>query len=145
MTSQERNLWRTGALLIALAIILGAFGAHAVKARVDEVALGWWKTGASYHRTHALGLLLLAALYPRVERAAQRKLRLAAHLIVSGIILFSGSLYVMTLTQIKILGAITPIGGTLWIIAWILVFFALKSSGVTHNRPREDEEVRAFS
>ena len=145
MTPRERTLWRTGASLIALAIVLGAFGAHAVKPRVDAVALVWWETAASYHRTHALGLLLIAALYPRVEHTAQRRLSLAARLIVSGIALFSGSLYAMTLTQVKILGAITPIGGTLWIIAWLLVFFALKSSDMTYEPPREDDEVRALS
>jgi uncharacterized membrane protein YgdD (TMEM256/DUF423 family) len=73
MTSRERTLWRAGALLAAAAIILGAFGAHAVKARVDAVALGWWETAASYHRTHSLGILALAALYPRIGDTAQRK------------------------------------------------------------------------
>jgi uncharacterized membrane protein YgdD (TMEM256/DUF423 family) len=127
MTSRERTLWRAGALLAAAAIILGAFGAHAVKARVDAVALGWWETAASYHRTHSLGILALAALYPRIGDTAQRKIYLAFKLLVVGLVLFSGSLYLMTLTQVRILGAITPIGGTLWIIAWLLVAIALKA------------------
>ena len=126
MTSREQMLWRTGVILTAMAIILGAFGAHAVKSRVDAVALGWWETAASYHRTHALGILILAALYPRVGTQAQNKVYLAFKLLVVGLVLFSGSLYLMTLTQARFLGAITPIGGTLWIAAWLLIAAALK-------------------
>ena len=112
---------------MALAVILGAFGAHAVKSRVDPIALGWWETAASYHRTHALGVLLLAALYPRISSVGQKKLLLAFKLLLTGFIFFSGSLYLMTLTQARFLGVITPIGGTLWIVAWVLILIALKS------------------
>jgi len=127
MTSQERMMWRAGVTLMALAVILGAFGAHAVKSRVDPIALGWWETAASYHRTHALGVLLLAALYPRISSVGQKKLLLAFKLLLTGFIFFSGSLYLMTLTQARFLGVITPIGGTLWIVAWVLILIALKS------------------
>ena len=127
MTSQERTLWRAGVILMATAIILGAFGAHAVKSRVDPTALGWWETAASYHRTHALGVLLLAALYPRISSVGQQRLYLAFKLFLAGFVFFSGSLYLMTLTQARFLGAITPIGGTLWIVAWVLMLTALKS------------------
>ena len=133
MSSNERNIWISGAVLMALAVILGAFGAHALKSRVDASALTWWETGATYHRAHALGLLLLASLYPRLRVSVQRRITLAARLMTLGVLLFSGSLYMMTITQIRALGAITPIGGTLWIIAWSLCVSALISHKVSSD------------
>ena len=133
MSSNERNIWISGAALMALAVILGAFGAHALKSSVDASALTWWETGATYHRAHALGLLLLASLYPRLRGSVQRRITLAARLMTLGVLLFSGSLYMMTITQIRALGAITPIGGTLWIISWSLCVSALVSQKTTSD------------
>ena len=119
MNHLEKRLWINGALLLGLAIILGAFGAHAIKQRVDAQSLAWWETASSYHRVHALGLFALAALSPRLSEQGQQQLRKIALFLVLGIVFFSGSLYIMTLTQLRILGAITPVGGSLWIIAWL--------------------------
>ncbi len=104
--------WRMAGALGALAVILGAFGAHGLEARVaDPERLAWWHTGARYHLVHAVALLGVAA-HPR-------RPRVAGWLFVVGIALFSGSLYVMTLTGIRALGAITPVGGLCLIGGWL--------------------------
>lgn len=101
-------------LNMAIAVACGAFGAHGLKARLSDEQLAWWHTGTQYFFYHALGLLLVAILI---------RLKLApigvAWLLQVGIILFTGSLYAMALGSPRWLGAVTPIGGTLWIIAWI--------------------------
>jgi uncharacterized membrane protein YgdD (TMEM256/DUF423 family) len=125
ISNAERRLWIWGAMIIGTAVVLGAFGAHAVKQHVDEISLGWWHTAADYQRVHGLGILALAALWPRVQAVTQTKLILIARCFVVGVLLFSGSLYTMTLTQMRFLGAITPVGGSLWILGWGLLIFAL--------------------
>ena len=124
-TEAERRLWLTGSLLVASSIALGAFGAHAVKSRVDEQALGWWETAAAYHRAHGLATLAIAALWPRVSERCQRQLRRVSWGFVLGTFLFSGSLYMMTLTSMRALGAVTPIGGTMWLTAWGLLALSI--------------------
>lgn len=118
MDQYEKRLWIWGAILVGSAVVLGAFGAHAIKQHVDESSLGWWQTGVAYQKTHGLGLLALAALWSRVSTTAHKQLISIARCFRWGCLLFSGSLYVMTLTQIRALGAITPLGGSLWIVAW---------------------------
>ena len=125
MNQTERKLWIWGALYIATAIALGAFGAHAVKSRVEASALAWWETAADYQRLHGLGLLGLAALSPRVPEITQNTLIKIAYLFLWGGLFFCGSLYVMTLSNLRILGAITPIGGSLWIMGWIWLAWTL--------------------
>lgn len=115
---------RAGAIAMALAIGFGAFGAHAVKARVGASAMGWWETAAQYHAYHALGLFAVAwiatwSTRPRLITAAG-----VAHVV--GMLLFCGSLYAMTLTGMRGLGAITPIGGTAWIVGWICLALATR-------------------
>ncbi len=105
------RLWFLGAMLAGLAVILGAFGAHGLEGRVaDPALLETWSTAAHYHLAHALGLMLIAA-HPR-------RPRLAARLLVAGIVLFSGSLYLLVLTNTPVLGAITPLGGLCFIGGW---------------------------
>ena len=125
MNQTERKLWIWGALYIATAIALGAFGAHAVKSRVEASALAWWETAADYQRLHGLGLLGLAALSSRVPEITQNKLIKIAYLFLWGGLFFCGSLYVMTLSNLRILGAITPIGGSLWIMGWVWLAWIL--------------------
>ena len=104
--------WRIGGALGALGVILGAFGAHGLESRVaDPAQLEWWETGARYHLVHAVALLAVAAHPARPK--------LAGWLFVVGIAVFSGTLYVMGLTGIRALGAITPIGGLCFIGGWI--------------------------
>ncbi|SEM72909.1 DUF423 domain-containing protein [Lihuaxuella thermophila] len=114
-----------GSINMALAIALGAFGAHGLAGKVTEKMLSIWNTGAHYHIIHALGLLFIGLLMAKTGGTSL--LNTAGWLLFAGIILFSGSLYAMVLTNVKALGAITPIGGVSFIIGWILVaVFAAK-------------------
>jgi uncharacterized membrane protein YgdD (TMEM256/DUF423 family) len=103
-----------GALLGAAGVACGAFGAHALKAALDPVRLGWWQTAVQYQLWHALALVALAAL--PVPRPGRPALAFAA-----GTIIFSGTLYVMALSGIRWLGAVTPIGGLFLIAGWLLL------------------------
>jgi len=108
-------------------VILGAFGAHGLEARLSERALATWHTGVQYHFTHALALLLLAALWQSVSPGWGLTAAIAFAL---GILLFSGSLYALALGAPRALGAVAPFGGTLFILGWIaLAVAALRSSG----------------
>ena len=111
-----------GAVAMAVAVVLGAFGAHALKARLAVDAMATWQTAVQYQAWHALGLMGVGLW---MERWPERRvLRVAAWLLVVGILLFSGSLYAVALTGLRALGAITPIGGIAWIVAWVLVAVA---------------------
>lgn len=115
--------WATlGALMMALAVAAGAFGAHGLRARLDPDALGWWHTAAQYHVYHALGLFAVA--WAAHVGARPRPVLVAGIALLVGIVLFSGSLYVMALTGKRWLGAITPLGGTAWIAGWIALAVA---------------------
>ena len=103
--------WRAAGGLGALGVALGAFGAHGLRDVVTEPRLlEVWETGARYHLVHALALAAVAA-HPRPHRAT-------GWLFVVGILLFSGSLYLMTLTGARWLGAVTPLGGVSFIAGW---------------------------
>jgi uncharacterized membrane protein YgdD (TMEM256/DUF423 family) len=109
--------WKIAGVLGALGVALGAFGAHGLKDRVtDPHLLEVWRTGAHYHLIHAVALLAVAS-HPSRPAAA-------GWLFVVGIALFSGSLYAMTLTGVRWLGAITPLGGVAFIVGWLVLAFA---------------------
>ncbi|WP_347548350.1 DUF423 domain-containing protein [Pseudalkalibacillus hwajinpoensis] len=110
-----------GALNAALAVGLGAFGAHGLEGRLSAKMLETFKTGVQYHMYHALGLIGVALI---ADRLSTGLVQWAGWLMFAGIILFSGSLYVLSLSGIKILGAITPLGGVAFITAWILLIVA---------------------
>lgn len=111
-----RSIIAAGALVLALGVGLGAFGAHALRNLVDESALAVWQTAVLYQMLHGLGLLLVAALGPSLNRSWQSR---SARLMLAGVLIFSGSLYVLVLSDIKWLGAVTPIGGVAMIAAWL--------------------------
>ncbi|GFN30840.1 DUF423 domain-containing protein [Paenibacillus xylaniclasticus] len=115
-----------GALHALLAVALGAFGAHGLKDMLDEDMLSVFETGVRYHMYHALGLLAVAALAGRIESV--QLLRRGALLLHIGIFIFSGSLYVLSLSGIEVLGAITPIGGVSFIAGWAMIASALWKS-----------------
>lgn len=106
------------ALNLALAVILGAFGAHGLKARASIEQLNWWHTATDYFFYHALGLLLLAVLNKVLP---QLPIKSSFLLIQIGIFFFCGSLYIMALGLPRILGAITPIGGAFMIAGWLVL------------------------
>jgi uncharacterized membrane protein YgdD (TMEM256/DUF423 family) len=104
-------------LLIALATVLGAFGAHALKAHLSQDKLQVYETAVRYHFLHALGLLAIGVLLRSMDGEL---LRWSAALILAGILLFSGSLYLLTFGAPRFLGIVTPIGGLALIAGWIL-------------------------
>ena len=111
-----------GCVNMAFCVLLGAFGAHALKTKIPEEYLIIFKTGIQYHFYHALGLFIVAFVayfYP------SGSVKLAGGLMVLGIILFSGSLYGLALSQIRWLGVLTPLGGLCFIAAWILLTVVL--------------------
>lgn len=119
---KNQTILLAGAVFMALAVMLGAFGAHALKQSLSPEMLAVYKTGVEYQFYHALGLLLIGLIGFQVK---SRFLRLAGVLICVGIVLFSGSLYVLTLSGIKALGAITPIGGLSFVVGWIFLAIAI--------------------
>lgn len=110
-----------GAIFAGLAVAAGAFGAHALEARLDERMLQIWETAARYQMYHGLGLLAVAWLAGQTQHTAAT---VAGWAFVAGIALFSGSLYVLALSGIKWLGAITPLGGLAFLAGWIACFVA---------------------
>ncbi|KAF6657572.1 DUF423 domain-containing protein [Paenibacillus polymyxa] len=118
----QRRWIMVGSIMMMLAVAIGAFGAHIVKARIDADALAVYETAVKYHMIHAVGLLIIALAAG--QWGPSTRLRWAARLLFTGIILFSGSLYVLSLTGIRVLGAITPLGGVCFIAGWILLAWA---------------------
>jgi uncharacterized membrane protein YgdD (TMEM256/DUF423 family) len=110
-----------GAWLGALGVALGAFGAHGLKARVSAEMLAIWETGARYHVLHALAMLAAGWACERWPGAYPIA---AGWLFLSGIALFSGSLYALALTGVRALGAITPVGGLCFIAGWACLAMA---------------------
>ncbi|QLE56131.1 DUF423 domain-containing protein [Nostoc sp. TCL26-01] len=105
------------AVLGGLSVACGAFASHALREKVSERSLEIFEVGARYQMYHALALLLVAILISRIE-SPPTTLIASGWLFIIGIIIFSGSLYALSLTGIKILGAITPLGGVAFLLAW---------------------------
>jgi uncharacterized membrane protein YgdD (TMEM256/DUF423 family) len=118
------NWSAVGAFVLALAVIVGAFGAHALEGRLDAYAKGVYQTGVSYHFYHALGLLIVSFL-PRIGALPASRAAWVCGLLLVGIVLFSGSLYVLAITGVRMLGAVTPFGGLSFIAAWLLLAYWL--------------------
>lgn len=107
-----------GAIFMTLAVLLGAFGAHALKKTLSADMLAIYQTAVQYQFYHALGLLAVGIIglhYP------SKWVRLSGIFLTAGIVIFSGSLYVLALSEIKTIGAITPIGGVSFVAGWILL------------------------
>lgn len=118
----ERLFFTLASLFGGLAVALGAFGAHALKSRLDEQMLANFETGVRYHFYHALALVAVAVAIRFWQNSNLPNY--AGWLFVVGILIFSGSLYVMALTGARWLGAITPIGGVAFIAGWICLALA---------------------
>ena len=116
--SDERTFFRIGALSAGIAVAAGAFGAHALRDRLAPELLQVFETAARYQMYHALVLLAVAWAASRSGAAGTRR---AGWLFVAGTLLFSGSLYLMALTGVRWLGAITPLGGAAWIGGWAVL------------------------
>ena len=112
------------AVFLALAVGLGAFGAHGLKARLDVEHLDIYKTAVLYHFLHALGLLIVSVL-PKAGALSTESANSVCWLLTAGILIFSGSLYVLAISGVGILGAITPFGGVAFILGWLLLAWKL--------------------
>ncbi len=119
----SRLLITCGALSAALSVILGAFGAHALKTRLPPDILATFETGVQYQFYHSLGLILVGVIVQFARAPAM--VTAAGWLMLAGIVLFSGSLYILCLTGMRGFGMITPIGGTAFIVAWLLLAFGI--------------------
>jgi len=117
----DRTFLLAGAIAGLVAVGFGAFGAHGLRGRLSPDMLAVFETGVRYHMYHALALLLVAALAGRIEGKA---LAAAGWLFVVGIVIFSGSLYLLAVTGVTILGAITPIGGVAFLAGWACLALA---------------------
>ena len=112
-----------GAINALLVVLLGAFGAHALKARLSQEMMAVYQTGIQYHFYHAVGLLIVGLVATQIPVTGW--LKWSGWLMLAGIIIFSGSLYILSLSGVRGFGAITPIGGTAFIIAWALLAVAV--------------------
>jgi uncharacterized membrane protein YgdD (TMEM256/DUF423 family) len=113
-----------GAINGFLAVALGAFGAHLLEGRVADKYLSTWGTAVQYQMFHALALVAIGILMSSKILGHVSQLNVAGYLILAGIVIFSGSLYVLSLTGISILGAVTPIGGVAFLAGWIMLIVA---------------------
>jgi uncharacterized membrane protein YgdD (TMEM256/DUF423 family) len=109
-------------VLLVLAVAIGAFGAHGLKSHLSDEMMQVYKTGVEYHFYHALGLLLVGLLAISIPSAF---LNWSAICLTLGVVLFSGSLYLLAITGIKWLGAVTPLGGLSFIAGWVLLFLGI--------------------
>jgi uncharacterized membrane protein YgdD (TMEM256/DUF423 family) len=114
----------TAAFLMALGVALGAFGAHALKERLDAYSMDAYQKAVFYHFVHALGMLIVSALF-RAGALSESSSNVVSTLLLIGIVLFSGSLYLLAFTGMRALGAITPFGGVAFIAAWLLLAYRL--------------------
>lgn len=117
-----------GTCCMLLGVILGAFGAHALRGELAERAFNAFQTGVHYQIYHGLGLMALGlsgAVMPDNRLLERRLLRWGAVAMLGGVILFSGSLYLLALTGLKIFGAVTPLGGLLLMTGWLLFGIAI--------------------
>ena len=117
--SESRMNWAAiGAVLLAVAVMLGAFGAHGLRGRLDAYSLDIYQRAVLYHFVHALGVLI-APLFAGAGLLSNAASGRVAALFTIGILLFSGSLYALAISGVRILGAVTPFGGIAFIIGWI--------------------------
>jgi uncharacterized membrane protein YgdD (TMEM256/DUF423 family) len=110
--------------LLALAVGLGAFGAHGLKDRLDTHSMGIWEKAVFYHFVHATGMLVIA-LMTRSGALREFEARPVCWLLLSGVVFFSGSLYALALSGFAVLGAVTPLGGLSFMAAWLLLAYRL--------------------
>ncbi len=128
----HKGFLKTAVLIGALSVALGAFAAHALKQRVSDYAVSIFETGVRYQFYHAFALLTSAILYKEFQN---KFIRWSGKLFITGIIFFSGSLYILTFIKAAVkpgydwVGAITPFGGLCFIAGWLCLFFGVSKKG----------------
>ena len=118
----DRFFFVSGAIAAFIAVALGAFGAHSLKTKLSPDMLNIFEVGVRYHMYHAIGLLAVAWAMARWPEA---NLNAAGWAFIIGIVIFSGSLYVLSIYDIRWLGAVTPIGGLAFLIGWAILVWSL--------------------
>ena len=130
MSPQGIIIW--GASLTGLGVVLGAFGAHGLRPKLDSQALEWFQTGLNYHFIHSVSLLALSLILIWLRTTtlppSSGYLPHAAVAFIVGIILFSGSLYLMALGAPRALGMVAPLGGLSFILGWVLIVVSVVRS-----------------
>lgn len=121
-----RRYIRIGSLSMAVAVALGAFGAHILETHLTPERLATWETAVQYHMIHAVALIIIALFADKLQEL--KKVLWSLRLLWAGTLIFSGSLYILCLSGIGVLGAITPIGGVAFILGWIMLFLAARSA-----------------
>ncbi|MEI8053731.1 MAG: DUF423 domain-containing protein [Bacteroidota bacterium] len=126
----HKGFLKVAFLFAATAVMLGAFGAHGLKKIISETSLQTFETGVRYQFYHAFGLMIAAILFKDLQ---QKWTGIACWLFIDGIILFSGSLYLLAITEGKypFIGAFTPIGGVCFIVGWILLFASASNKKIS--------------
>jgi uncharacterized membrane protein YgdD (TMEM256/DUF423 family) len=117
----DKTFLLLGAVAAFLGVTLGAFGAHALRGRLSPEMLAVFQTGVQYHMYHALALILVSAIMGRMSGWL---IQTAGWCFAAGLVLFSGSLYLLAVTGVTVLGAITPIGGLAFLVGWACLAFA---------------------
>jgi uncharacterized membrane protein YgdD (TMEM256/DUF423 family) len=123
LNNKIKIFFAIASFMMALAIAFGAFGAHALKNILDEYFLKIYNTGVQYHFYNTLGLFVATFIY--ALKPTSKKILISLWLIIIGMIIFSFSLYFLAILNMPILGAVTPIGGTLLIIAWLILAYGI--------------------
>ena len=131
ITKQTQIFLKLSAILMAMAISIGAFGAHSLKPYLDEYGLSIYAKGSAYEFYMTIGLFIISSISVIVPNS--KKVKISFYLVLSGMIIFSFSLYTLAITKIMWLGAITPIGGSLMIAGWVVLFFAIKKDTKTKD------------
>ena len=108
------------AVFLALAVVTGAFGAHGLRDKLDAYSMGVWEKAVFYHFVHALGMLAVSIL-PRTQTFPPAAAANVCWLLAAGVLVFSGSLYLLAVTGVRTLGMITPLGGVAFIAGWLLL------------------------
>jgi len=111
-------------LLLMLAVVLGAFGAHGLRSHLDANSMGIWEKAVFYHFVHALGMLIVTVM-GRVAMLTEKSAARVSQLLILGILFFSGSLYLLAVSGVRTLGAVTPLGGLSFIAAWLFLAIQL--------------------
>jgi uncharacterized membrane protein YgdD (TMEM256/DUF423 family) len=119
-----------GSVFMALAVALGAFGAHGLKDRLTEYSMSVYEKAVFYHFVHALGILIVSVL-ARMGSISAVGANRVGWLLSFGIVVFSGSLYALAISGVRILGAITPLGGVAFIAAWVMLAYEAVSAETT--------------
>lgn len=135
----SRTFLTIGAFAALLAVALGAFGAHSLRGVLTPAQLEVYQTGVQYQMYHALALLLVALLAER--HLAPARVRIVGWLFTAGMLFFSGSLYALALSGVRVLGAITPLGGVCFLAGWLTLALSARQGGTVRENRYDDTDA----